>query len=85
MKRRKLCVIPAGITNTTRSPSEITYTKLFKPGLAPGLNNFESRGIEPVRAGAAVIGAGARFFLPPKNLENVATFSKFLCPPHLLG
>ena len=69
MRRTKLCVIPAGITNTTRVPPGITNTKLFKPP-----------GVEPVRAGA-----GARFFLPPKNLENVATFSEFLCPPHLLG
>ena len=26
---------------------------------------------------------GARFFLPPKNLENVATFPEFLCPKTL--
>jgi len=34
---------------------------------------------------AGVYIAGARFFLLPKNLENVAAFSKFLCPPHPLG
>ena len=28
---------------------------------------------------------GGKFVLLPKNLENVAAFSKFLCPPHLLG
>ena len=26
-----------------------------------------------------------RFFLLPKNSENVAAFPEFLCPPHLLG
>ena len=26
-----------------------------------------------------------KFVLLPKNLENVAAFSKFLCPPHPLG
>ena len=30
-------------------------------------------------------GCGGKFVLLPKNLENVAAFSKFLCPPHLLG
>ena len=30
-------------------------------------------------------GCGGKFVLLPKNLENVASFSKFLCPPHLLG
>ena len=30
-------------------------------------------------------GCGGKFDLLLKNLENVAAFSKFLCPPHLLG
>ena len=30
-------------------------------------------------------GCGGKFVLLPKNLENVAAFSEFLCPPHLLG
>ena len=50
VRRTKLCVIPPGITNTTRIPLAITNTKLFKPGLVPGLNNFEPPGTEPVRA-----------------------------------
>ena len=30
-------------------------------------------------------GGGGKFVLLPKNSENVAAFSKFLCPPRLLG
>ena len=30
-------------------------------------------------------GCGGKFVLLPKNLENIATFSEFLCPPRLLG
>ena len=30
-------------------------------------------------------GGGRKFVLLPKNLENVAAFSEFLCPPHPLG
>ena len=30
-------------------------------------------------------GCGGKLVLLPKNLENVAAFSEFLCPPHLLG
>ena len=40
------------------------------------------RGVIVSRVGA---GGGGKFVLLPKNLENVAAFSEFLCPPHLLG
>jgi len=59
---------------------------MLKPQVYPGASTFyELRDSNPGGLARGGLGVGARFFLLPKNLGNVATFPKFLCPPHLLG
>ena len=62
-----------------RGSNPLSSTKMLKPQVYPGASTFyKLRDSNPGGLAPGGIGVGARFFLPPKNSENVATFSEFL-------